>query len=212
MIQGCQGVWAELCKERGKCCLRAGLWALRLESLCYKVHAEGRGRQMCSAQRPHCASCAYYPASPLQHSLSPSPGKASRGCARPPDQFLIQTTLSYQVGRSRWPDSHNQGDPSTWSSPTFLPFVSVHCLLGVLHGSGPFSPYTFTYGNTVCAQSLSCLRLFVTPWTGARQAPLSLEFSKQDYWSGLPFPTPGDTTQGSNPCPLHLLYWQVDSL
>ena len=32
----------------------------------------------------------------------------------------------------------------------------------------------------------------VTPWTVARQAPLSMEFSKQEYWSGLPFPLPGD--------------------
>ena len=33
---------------------------------------------------------------------------------------------------------------------------------------------------------------FVTPWTVARQAPLSMEFSRQEYWSGLPFPSPGD--------------------
>ena len=34
--------------------------------------------------------------------------------------------------------------------------------------------------------------LFVTPWTVAHQAPLSMKFSSQEYWSGLPFPTPGD--------------------
>ena len=39
---------------------------------------------------------------------------------------------------------------------------------------------------------LSCVRLFATPWTVARQAPLSLEFSRQEYWSGLPFPSPGN--------------------
>ena len=33
---------------------------------------------------------------------------------------------------------------------------------------------------------------FVTPWTVAHQAPLSMGFSRQEYWSGLPFPTPGD--------------------
>ena len=33
---------------------------------------------------------------------------------------------------------------------------------------------------------------FVTPWTVARQAPLSMGFSRQEYWSGLPFPSPGD--------------------
>ena len=38
----------------------------------------------------------------------------------------------------------------------------------------------------------SCVRLFVIPWTIARQASLSMEFSRQEYWSGLPFPTPRD--------------------
>ena len=36
------------------------------------------------------------------------------------------------------------------------------------------------------------IRLFVTPWTVLHQAPLSMEFPRQEYWSGLPFPTPGD--------------------
>ena len=39
---------------------------------------------------------------------------------------------------------------------------------------------------------LSCVRLFATPWTVALQAPLSMEFSRQAYWNGLPFPTPED--------------------
>ena len=39
---------------------------------------------------------------------------------------------------------------------------------------------------------LSCVRLFATPWTVTRQAPLSLGFSRQEYWSGLPCPPPGD--------------------
>ena len=39
---------------------------------------------------------------------------------------------------------------------------------------------------------LSPVRLFVTPWTVAYQAPPSLGFSRQEYWSGLPFPSPGD--------------------
>ena len=34
--------------------------------------------------------------------------------------------------------------------------------------------------------------LFATPWTVARQAPLSMGFPRQEYWSGLPFPSPGD--------------------
>ena len=37
---------------------------------------------------------------------------------------------------------------------------------------------------------------FATPWTVARQAPLSMEFPWQQYWSGLPFPSPGDPLEG----------------
>ena len=41
-------------------------------------------------------------------------------------------------------------------------------------------------------QSLNRVQLFVTPWTVALQAPLSMRFSRQEYWSGWPFPSPGD--------------------
>ena len=41
-------------------------------------------------------------------------------------------------------------------------------------------------------KSLSRVRLFATPWTVAYQAPPSMGFSRQEYWSGLPFPSPGD--------------------
>ena len=37
-----------------------------------------------------------------------------------------------------------------------------------------------------------CVRLFLTPWTIARQAASSIGFPRQEYWSGLPFPSPGD--------------------
>ena len=44
----------------------------------------------------------------------------------------------------------------------------------------------------LCAQSLSHVWFFVTPWTVAHQAPLPMELSRQEYWSGLPFSIPGD--------------------
>ena len=44
----------------------------------------------------------------------------------------------------------------------------------------------------VCVKSLSRVWLFATPWTIAHQAPLSMGFSRQEYWSGVPFPSPGD--------------------
>ena len=44
----------------------------------------------------------------------------------------------------------------------------------------------------VKVKSLSCVRLFATPWTVAYQAPPSMGFSRQEYWSGWPFPFSGD--------------------
>ena len=62
----------------------------------------------------------------------------------------------------------------------------------------------------MCAQSLSCVRLFVNPWTVAHQVPLPLGFSRQEYSSGLPFLSPGDLPNpGWNQ---HFLHWQADSL
>ena len=44
----------------------------------------------------------------------------------------------------------------------------------------------------MCIKSLHSCPTLAIPWTVARQAPLSMEFSRQEYWSGLPFPSPGD--------------------
>ena len=56
----------------------------------------------------------------------------------------------------------------------------------------PLSPLSgLCSGHCVC-ESLSRVRLFVTPWTVACQASLSMEFSRQEYWGGLPCPSPGD--------------------
>jgi len=54
-------------------------------------------------------------------------------------------------------------------------------------------------GSLACCSPCACVlssfsrvRLFVTPWTVGCQAPLSMGFSRQEYWGGLPFPSPGD--------------------
>ena len=53
----------------------------------------------------------------------------------------------------------------------------------------------------------------MTPWTIVLQAPLSMWFSRQEYWSGLPFLSPGDLPDpGIEPYLLHLLHWQEGSL
>ena len=49
-----------------------------------------------------------------------------------------------------------------------------------------------------CVLSSSVVSDFATPWAAAHQAPLSMEFSRQEYWSGLPFPTPGDLANSGN--------------
>ena len=46
--------------------------------------------------------------------------------------------------------------------------------------------------HKVKVKLLSCVRLLVTPWTIAHQASPSMKFSRQQYWSGLLFPSPGD--------------------
>ena len=58
-----------------------------------------------------------------------------------------------------------------------------------------------------CCDVLSHILRFATPWAVAYQAPLSMEMFRQEYWSGLPFLTPGDLP---DPRLLSLLHWQVD--
>ena len=66
-------------------------------------------------------------------------------------------------------------------------FIGIQSLYNADHSSESAT------GTHVCgAQSLSHVWLSVTPWTGACQAPLSLGFSRQGNWSGLPCPPPGD--------------------
>ena len=80
--------------------------------------------------------------------------------------------------------------------------ISVYYSFSLLKspiGSCIFAHY-FHNILTKCMCMLSHLQLFVTPWPVAHQAPLFMEFSRQQYWSGLPFPPPGD-----------LLHWQADS-
>ena len=59
----------------------------------------------------------------------------------------------------------------------------------------------------------SCVRLCATLWTIAHQFPLSMGYSRQEYWSGLPFPSLGDLSNpGIKPVSLCVLRWQVGSL
>ena len=56
--------------------------------------------------------------------------------------------------------------------------------------------FSNAWKSKVKVKSLSCVRLFVTPWTAAHQAPPSMGFSRQEYWSGVPLPSPWDFLEG----------------
>ena len=60
---------------------------------------------------------------------------------------------------------------------------------------------------------LSHVQLYAPPGTAAHQDPLSVGFSRQEYWSGWPFPPPGDLpSPGREPPSLKFLQWQASSL
>ena len=95
-----------------------------------------------------------------------------------------QAPLSIGFPRQEFPTSRDFPDPGF--KPASLAFPTL---------AGGF----FTTGATWEAPSASCdmkllshAQLFATPWIVAYQAPPSIGFSRQEYWSGLPFPSPGD--------------------
>ena len=95
------------------------------------------------------------------------------------------------------------------STKEFMLGSRWHCrcpktVQGRLPGSGHFKFHNVSFG-------LSHVQLFATPWTVAYQIPLSMGFPRQEYWSGLPFPPPGDLPNPGIKNP-HLLHWQADSL
>ena len=59
-----------------------------------------------------------------------------------------------------------------------------------MQNSGQGQTESQSGSKMICA--CACAQSFVTPWTECSQAPLSTEFSRQEYWSGLPLPSPGD--------------------
>ena len=102
-------------------------------------------------------------------------------------QGLAQSTCGAQEGRNE-------------KSPPRLAILEDICKINGLFTVFPYPP------PPPCAQS----PLTVTLFTVAHQASLSLKFSRQEYWSELPFPTPGDLLDAGSL--LHLLHWQVNSL
>ena len=88
-------------------------------------------------------------------------------------------------------------------TPRDYDLTDLSCFLGSLKNSP--SDYTMqsSISVSVC-YSLSCVRPFATPWTVAHQSPLSMEFSRQEYWSASHYLLQGSfLIQGSNPHLLH---------
>ena len=74
------------------------------------------------------------------------------------------------------------------------------------------SDISFFGCSCVCVCLLSCVLFFATSWTVACQAPLSMELSRPEYWSGLPFPTTGDLSDLGIKSVSHASSALVDSL
>ena len=81
--------------------------------------------------------------------------------------------------------SHGEGNGSP------LQYCCLKNLMDIgLEGCSPWGCKEL--GTTERLNLLTCVRLFATPWTVAHQAPLSMKFSTQEYWTGLSFSSPGD--------------------
>ena len=87
-----------------------------------------------------------------------------------------------------FPPPEHRPNPGIEPAPPVSPALTSRCCLPRHHLGIP----TNVLKVKVKVKALSRVRVFVTPWTVAHQAPLSMEFSRQEYWSGLPFPSPGD--------------------
>ena len=121
-----------------------------------------------------------------------------------------QAPLSMGFSRQEYWSGSPFPTPGDLPDPGIKPFSLTAPAL-----AGRFFTTSATWGFVV-VQSLSLVWLFMTPWTAAHQAPLSKGFPRQEYWSGLPFPSQGIfLTQESNPGLLHcrqILVLQMESL
>ena len=82
---------------------------------------------------------------------------------------------------------------SPGSFPTQRPNPGLYTAGGLLHCRQIL--HRLSHQGSLMCSVLSRVQLFATPWTVACQAPLSMGFFRQEYWSGLPFPPPGDLSE-----------------
>ena len=127
----------------------------------------------------------------------PLAGTAPRPCPR----ASLMTPSKYAISATTccWARPRAQ---QKWSVLLLLGSSTSRCLLWRWMSSQHPSPWTLKEAGLamdvplgcvcVCISCFSRVQLFAIPWTVAHQAPLSMGFSRQEYWSGLPCPPPGD--------------------
>ena len=101
----------------------------------------------------------------------------------PSSRWCHPAISSSIVPFSSWPQSL----PASGSFPMGSWLTCIYTIIIVY-----YILYTIYYFSSEPVKLLSRVRLFATPWTVAYQAPPSMGFSRQECWSGLPFPSPGD--------------------
>ena len=115
-------------------------------------------------------------------------------------QRVRHTRVTEHAHLGKWLLIRSQlGNSQSWHKQEFLLDSSLHY-------------HTILIAKWMRRKLPGCLDPFVIPSTVAHQSLLVMEFFRQAYWSGVPFPTPEDfPTQGSDLGLLFLLYWQADS-
>ena len=99
---------------------------------------------------------------------------------------------------------HTHCASDSWSTQSSAVVLTLHITS---------ASFTALFLTALCLLiCFSHIRLSVTPWSIACQAPLPMKISRQEYWNGLPFPTADLPDLGTNLCLLCLLSWQVGSL
>ena len=160
------------------CSLPAPVWRQQRET-CLALRGPARAPRACPS--PPEASAPAFPAPPQlsAEAEATAAGERPHGAADEPAQ---PGPAPAGWRRPCWPALSPRAKPAPRAAPNALPQPSLW-------------PRPSTGDKVEPAQScwsLSRVRLFVTPRTVARQAPLCMEFSREEYWSGWPFPSPGD--------------------
>ena len=149
-----------------------------------------------------CLSAEGWPGSQHHHGILPPPDSAAWEQER-----LSGPPRSWQGPQKQRSEQASQSKKACWVNVA----LGFEWDPGAERGCQVKTLETWSVKLWVCV--VSRVQLFTTPWTVAHQASLSRGFSRQKYWSGLPFPPPGHLPDvGLNPRLLRLLYWQAGSL